>query len=407
MRNAAPIAREEAARSAEEATAHPQSGPLGLLAFDVLSRQAEGRALFGGRDYLETRADEHGVDRDKAQTSAGDLLTMLERGPSDAREAAVVSAFAAHGLAQRLDGDGRDATLRRFVDHAEWLERCSPYAVFEPVDRSLSDEQAAALWTTVADVLLSEGRTSTGAPNDRRARAALWLSALAASTRPCAAEGIRRIAATVEDPLVRAMAVELGGGPEPQPASSQIRGRPARAPAGPVRALLRIVTGFALVVWLVRTLAMLVGSRREGEMELVSGAVRVRRRVVLLGRTVRESEATYSDTALAGVVREVRYPALTRLVGLVALCSGVLLGGILAFDSVRSGETALLMIAAAVVAGGAGLDLVIDVLVPGRRGRVTVELTMLGGRSERLTSVPIAEADPFVDALARRVRRTR
>src|SRR5687768_15842055 len=82
---------------------------LGALAYDVLSRQAEGRAVYAGQPMIRARAEEHGVERDAAATEAGNLVSILERGAETPIERALVAAFAVSGLGDALAGDDAKA----------------------------------------------------------------------------------------------------------------------------------------------------------------------------------------------------------------------------------------------------------------------------------------------------------
>src|SRR5207247_2618466 len=97
-------AMDEAARdedldwAAEVARALPAGAPVAALAFDVLSRQGEGRALFAGREFVSGRAEEHGATGDAATAGGVDVASVLLRGAESARETALVTALAVRGL---------------------------------------------------------------------------------------------------------------------------------------------------------------------------------------------------------------------------------------------------------------------------------------------------------------------
>jgi hypothetical protein len=181
--------------------------------------------------------------------------------------------------------------------------------------------------------------------------------------------------------------------------ATRLSGRPGPPRRGTARTLLRLVTGIAALSWLLRFVGRLVGVRREAEVELVPGGLVLRTRIELLGRTVREREERFTMAALAGVAREVRYPMLHLVVGLLALSVGILLGGLLAFDALVTGETIILLVAAALILIGGGLDLALDLLVPARAGRVSLDLSLLPARTIRIERVPTDSVDRFVDAL--------
>ncbi|MBW3534666.1 MAG: hypothetical protein KY453_05525 [Gemmatimonadetes bacterium] len=62
-----PIRAEDVRRAAELVKEHPQREPLSALAFELLSRQAEGRTLFAGKEHVDSLAQSHGVGRDDAE----------------------------------------------------------------------------------------------------------------------------------------------------------------------------------------------------------------------------------------------------------------------------------------------------------------------------------------------------
>src|SRR5687767_2148276 len=81
-----------------EVRAHPHADRLAALCFDVLSGQAEGKALYSGRRMLRMRAAAHRVLRSEAETTVGNLVTILERGPERAIEWTAIAGFAVRGL---------------------------------------------------------------------------------------------------------------------------------------------------------------------------------------------------------------------------------------------------------------------------------------------------------------------
>lgn len=400
-----PIRADDVPRIAAEARDHEHRASLSALAYDVLSRQAEGKALFSGREFVEARASEHGVEREHAETEAGNLLTVLEKGPASPRERGTIAALAVLGFeAEHARAEDRGAVAHKLVRHADWLEVSSPYVVYPFVDVLCSEESASAVWRAVADAVLAE--KDPGAAG--RARNAARLSALAAASGPEASAQCRRVADEITDAPIRALARALAGPGEedgPGTAAARVEGELGRMPASPGRNVLRWVTGWAALCWLGRLVGLAAGFRREASVELVTGGLRVHHRTRLLGRVVREGDETFTLSALASAGRRVRYPSLHLVVGLLALSAGVVVGGLLAVDGVRSGETLLLLFAAVAVLVGGGLDLALHVLVPGREGRVAVDLQMLPKRSVRLWGVPAADADAFLSRLGRRVER--
>ncbi len=383
--------------------------PLGALAYDVLSRQAEGRTVYAGQKLVRSRAEEHGVDHDGASTDAGNLLAILERGAESALERALVVAFAVAGLERALASEAeKDATERvfRFVRHADWLEVCTDYRVYAFVEPLSSDESAARVWRELAQAVVDDAAGRDGELPRVRARNAARVSALAAATSDAAKDALRSvIRSSALDEPTRLLASTLAGdgAPEQPRVAPRLEGHLGRAPRQSGLEIVRWMSGWAVVLWALRALAFVLGVRRRAEVKLARGTHVVRTEISLLGRTVRERRETWRLDALERAGREVRYPALHLLVGALGLSIGVLFGGLVLFDGARSGELVLLVLAAALVAGGAGLDLALDVLVPARKGAVVVDLRARAQRPLRLTRVSIDEADAFLRAVEKSV----
>ncbi len=395
----------DAAAAAVRAAPSARRGKLAALAYDVLSRQAEGRLEYAGQPLVRGRAEEHGVSHDDAATEAGNLLAVLERGAQTALERALVAAFAVDGFGAALADDGdKDARDRvfRFVRHADWLEVCTEHRVYAFADALLEAEAAARVWRELAQVIVDEAAGRDGDLPRVRARNAARATALASSSTDAAREALREVvrSAALDEPTRLFASTLLGDGAEEKPAvSPRVLGSIGRAPRAGALEIVRWLTGWAALAWIARALAFVLGLRRDAEVRLAKNALEVRTRVTLLGRTVRESDETWRLDALEEAGREVRYPALHLLVGAVTLSAGVLFGGLVLFDGARSGELILLMLASALVLAGAGLDLALDVLVPGRRGRVVLDLRARARRPLRLTRVSVDEADSFLRAV--------
>lgn len=387
-------------RAAGEARAHAARDVLGALAFDVLSRQAEGKVLFSGREFIDKRASEHGVTRNDAQTGAGNLLDILERGPEQGFERAMIAAFAVHGFGSRLlesSPEERSALVSRFVRHADFLELGTAYTMFPFVDSMLPLESAASLWQEVAQTIVDD---ASGAEAERaRARNAARLSALAASSSDAARDALERVVESgAVDAPTRAFALALRGDSKLAPSRGvRIRGRVAPKRRSFAMRVLRWGTGWALLAWLARGIGALFGLRHELEVTLGGKQIDVREERFVLGRRIAESKSTLMPDAIVEAGRAARYPALRLTVGVAALSIGLLFGGLVMFDGARSGELSLMLAGAGLALAGALLDLAIDVLGPGRRARVSVEFSARSGRVFRIAKVPLEDADRFID----------
>lgn len=387
---------------AAEARAHSDKDKLGALALDVLSRQAEARVLFAGRDFVDKRATEHEVTRESAATAHGNLRTILERGPETDTERTLVAAFAILGLDARYakaTEEERLVLVDRFARQVDWLEAATPYAVWQLVDRVASETVARAFWDEVAQSIVDD-TGERGRAASMRGRNAARIAALSASSSEAAKAALEKIGASRIDAVTRGMLAAFGGGtPSAPPGSARVAGT-MRTPRS--RGLLRVlslVTGYALIGWALRGILRLAGVRREAELALAGTDLEVRERRFAFGRQVRERSDRVALTAVLAAGREVRYPSLHLYIGAIALATGVLVGGTWVFEGARSGELVLLSIGAGLLLGGALLDLVLDILVPAQRGRVSLEVSMLRGRVLRVDGIALEDADRFLEAI--------
>ena len=337
------------------------------LVLDVLTKQAEGRVLFAGKDFVEARAEEHGVD---AETKVADasLLSLLEQGPAESREYAILCALAVRGLRPHLADEDRVA---RFVDHADWLTLSTPYAPYPFVEPILGDE-ADAVWSRL------NGDVDSADPK------AAAFAALHRALRP----------SSVPPPEESAREEE---------ATRVVEGRWGRATPTGWRAGIRLVSGWALLQWIARFLAWCVGVRRTATLKLVSGGVRFEHSMTILGRPARRGHETFTLAAVASTGRTERFPQAALLVGAITFALGVLLGGLALFEGIRSGETVLLLIAAGLILGGGAIDLALTTWLPGRDGVVSIDLSVLPKRRVRVTHVPEQSADDFLRELRERL----
>jgi hypothetical protein len=388
---------------------------LSDLTYDVMCRQAEGRSLFTGERFVAGRAEAHEVTRDQAATPYGNLLTILENGPDSNMKWALLAALFVQGFAQALQAaeeGASDALLARFIGHCDWLELCSPFRIQPLFGRVLPEAQAASLMRAIADAVLRDDSADNDA--ETRGQNAARICALAADKREAGREQLVRIAAEAKDPcsgaLASAFAAPQAGGRDsvsserPQEALS-LTGRLGRFPSTPGLSLVRWLTGWALVAWFARLLSTVLGLRRRARVSLVGQALRVEREVVLMGKTVRAHDEVYSLGQLRLARRSRRFPFVHLLAGVVSFAFGIIVGGMFLFDALRVGELPLLGIAGAILLGGAGLDLLLEVVVPGGKGRIALDLDLGKGSRTRLTGVAQAQADPFLGALAAAIER--
>jgi hypothetical protein len=403
-----PVRAQDLATAVACVKAHAHADALGAFAYDVLSAQAEGRSLFAGKKFMSQRATEHHVERDAAATDLGNLLTILERGPSGRSELALIAAFAVHGFARAWLADGepeRAERARKLVAHLDWLQAATAYRVMPALEPLLPPPACQAIYEALAAAVLRDDSTQPAVDVAARARNIARLVALAEVPLDAARPLLERVRKQAKDPVTRASAAALLGEALADPSREKLRvfGTVAPASRRPLPAVLRWITGWAVLHFAYRVLCFLLRVQRELELELDGSALRVRGRTGILGRSVRQWNAAYSAERVSGALRRARFALLRTIIGALALCSGVLLGGHLAFEGARGGASILLPLAALVTALGAGLDLALYVLGDALHGRVELQLDVSGARSIRLSGVALADADRFLEALAERL----
>ncbi|MEO0326521.1 MAG: hypothetical protein AAF447_26480, partial [Myxococcota bacterium] len=320
-----------------EVSAAARDAPVELaaLALDVLTRQAEGRLLFAGKEHVARRAEALGVSPESARLLGEDVLVLLEEGPQNSRGRALVTALAVAGLAPHLAEPDR---LARFVAHADWLALASPYDEVHAFIDPVLGASAGPIWEA-----LGRGVPEGDSPAAVAGRA-LRLAALSASAHPSARAVLEALARGPAARLARAFDVAA------EPVLPQVEGTPRRAPAPGLPGLLRWVSGWAALQWLGRGLLWLLGVRRQTRLTLGPEGLREHALTHVAGRLVRERERSWTLLALAGAGRAERWPAAPLLAGGLAFALGVGLGGMWLFEGVRSGETVLLFVGAAALA---------------------------------------------------------
>ncbi len=399
-----------ASRIADELAAHPSGEALCALAFELMSRQAEARLLFSGKEYVERKATEKKLAQNDAKTSAGNLLSVLERGAENDAERVLLATAMVRGLSSALtaaSGEAREAMLSRFVRHADYLELSTPLSIWGVISVALDPDLRSALHTELAQRIVDDGSGDRGRAHAMRARNAARLSALASWSdgEPSAARALSDVRQTRSlDPATAALAASLAPGKSAPGEAKEVKGLLERPRTKSVWRALSLITGVALLGWALRGLLALVGARREVDLRIVDAGIELEERTRAFGRILRQTKSAFSFSGVRSVAREVRYPRLHLYAGAIALGIGVLVGGIWIFDGVRGGDFQLAALGAGVLLAGALRELVLDVVVPAQRGRVSVELAAERGRRVRVGNLPLAEADAFVGALRQRMR---
>jgi hypothetical protein len=397
MTNQQPWSIEDIDLAVNEVESHANAAALGLMAYDVLRHQAERRNLNVTKKFIKQRARHHKLDRDNAQTEAGNVIAIFERGPLAHFERALLVAFAVFGFGasiSELDDAQREEAIKGFIVHADWFEMCSSYRVYCFIDRLLDGRSLKAIYDSMARLILEEEAQGRASEPAVRARNAIRLTALTRAKPAVSEEALQQIARSTTDGCTRAFLSAEAAGFVPVDAV-RIDGTIAHIPEGVFRVGVRWVSGWALVNWLFRMVLKTIGYRHEVQLVLSEDSLSIERRVTVFTRLIRTAQEVIRIGAIKGGARYIRYPALHLLIGALSLTFGILMGGMFLFDGVLAGDSALLL-AAFVVLLGAGLDLALDTLIPSRAGQVSIEIRIAKRKKIQIAGVPVDSADRFL-----------
>jgi hypothetical protein len=382
-------------RAFEALSQHPRLAVLVAVARATLAETTEARRPERRPEQVAELAAEQKLDRAEAATPFGNALDVLQRGPEDDAERALAHALAAHVVAHNPPKDRDDED--RIASDLVWLAAHTPFDATNLLDRALG-EAAANLWDSLADRIrrIDEGKL----PALGRGEALVAAAALAASASKGARRQAAALAADVRDPKI-ARVLGAGAGSEP---SAPVTGEMVAAPRGTVVTVILAMTGLLFVVQGGRLLARLaLAYRKPAVMTLVDeGGVRVRWRVELLGRTLRDRDVFVPRTGLTRATREVRYPGAAVYAGLLALALGSYVGVEAFVDGVRAASPSLLAAGLGIVVLGIALDFALSSLGPGSRGRCRLLLVPRDGRQLCVGGVDASGADAMLSRLARR-----
>jgi hypothetical protein len=399
---------EQLERAAQLIGDHAARARLCAFGYEVLSRQAEGGGLFAGEKFAQQRAEAHALTREDAETPLGNLLTIVERGPERGSERALLAAAFVSGFADAAvaGSDERTARVARFVEHAEWLELRSSYRVLPLVERMLDPVLTVAVYAQLGARVLQAPAAAT--PAQQRSLQAGRITLLAEAKADAAQDALTRIADAKGDETAALLAAYALGrklGADGEPAAVSVRGPAGAALRGVLTWLLRTVTGLSLLSWLARALMRLVGVRREVELTLRGSAVTLHRRLHWLGRELRNDAQLHPVGSLRLARRSARFVGVYRSLATVCFALGALVAGRLAVEAALASEPALWIWAAGLALAGGAIDLIGAAWLPGRAGRVTLEIDLGRGARGRIAQVALADADAFLAALTLELER--
>ncbi|MFT3921448.1 MAG: hypothetical protein QM778_02815 [Myxococcales bacterium] len=387
-----------------EVRSHPNGQRLAAFCLDVLSGQAEGRALYAGRRLMRVRAGNHRLSRPDAECSLGNVLAILERGPERSAEWAMISAFAVRGLDDKLTESSaaeRREVVERFARHADWLELSTPYAPYRFAPELLSESNRDVLGEALETFVLAPADGPSTAAH--RARATLRLHVLSTLGRPSTQSVFEHVIENTQDPWILALARHALGGQPPVPAENpELLGAWGRLPRLSVWRVVQYFTGIALLAAVWRFVAYGFGLESSARVRLETNAVHVHRETRLFGRTLRASDASYALKDVECATREVSMPTFQVLFGALALVLGVVLGTIWISDGLARADHELMLTGVFALLAGAGLDLFFAGWGSLRHERAGFEMFVDNERVVALRRVDPQRAQRMVQQIAAR-----
>jgi hypothetical protein len=385
------------ARAYDALSQHPRTADLVAITRSLMTAAAQVKRVELRPEHVAKLAAEMRLSREDAVTPFGNALDVLQRGPEDDAERALARALAAHVVAMYppKDTDEQD----RLANDLLWLATHTYFDATALLDHTLGDA-AGGLWKAIAERIR---RIDQGAlPAFGRGEALVGGIALASSRAPPAAKQAALLAAEVRDrKLAWVLGVRKPAGEPVEP----LLGEMAPSPRGPVATALLAVTGALLVLHVARLFGRVaLAYRKPAQVVLLddggAGGVRVRWRVEMLGRTLRDRDVVVPRAALMRATREVRYPRLALYAGLLSLAVGSYVGVSAFVDGMRAGSPSLLVFGIVVVALGLALDFALSSLAPTLRGRCRLLLVPRDGTRLCVGGVDVERADAALTRLA-------
>jgi hypothetical protein len=340
------------ARAYDALSQHPRVTDLAAIALALLKSAADKRRSDGLGDGLGRLAAERALSREDAATALGNVLDVLGLGPATADERSLARALAACALAANPPAESTAAHIA--VPQWVWLAAHTPFDAFTLLDPALGD-RSPGMVKAVSDVIRG-GLSDVLAPVSRRVRAP----------------------------------------------SEPLRGQIAAQPRGPVITALLGLTGLLLVSQAARLFGRWALAYKTPAEIAVSedGGVRVRWRIELLGRTLRDRDVFVPRASLARATREVRFSGAALYMALLSLALGSYVGVSAFVDGVRAASPAMLASGLAIVALGLGLDFVFSCVLPGARGHCRMLVVPRRGGVLCVGEIDKARADAFLGYLA-------
>jgi hypothetical protein len=367
------------------------------LASKIVSDGAKTRASdWAFASKVSAAAGEMKLAREDADTRFGNALDVIGTGGEGQAERALASALWAHAVAESPRKTAEDED--RLAGDILWLATHTAFDATPLLVRALGDD-ASDLWTAIGDRVGRIARGNGGSLG--RGEAIVGCAALAASGSAKAKQLCESLAKEVKDPVLLRV---LATGEHATPEEVRLEGEWLPAPRGLFATTVLAFTGILFAMYVVRIVARAaLAYKRPTEVSLSEQGIRVKTRIEMLGRVLKEREHVILRTGLVRVVREVRFPRAAFYAGLLALAIGSWIGVRAFVDGVRAASPSLLLVGLLIIALGIGLDFVLGTVLPGTRGKVRIAFVPRTGATVCVGNIDAHRAD---DALARSLGRT-
>jgi hypothetical protein len=334
------------------------------------------------------------LSADQAETTRGNVKSVLERGAQSDSERELLSALLAIAFARSAQSAEPKAIAAELV----FFEAHTPYNPLDAIDAALG-EGADPIWRAVAQVV---EQPASVAPDFGCLEAVAAAGALRASGAAVAREELGRLSKSAAyAPLRRLLATP------PAAATTSLAGELSPAPRGPVLTTVLALTLVLFVAQLARLIGRLVLSyRRPAELALTARGIELKHRTELMGRVLRDRVTVVPLDNVARVTREVRFARVGLYVGLVALVTGSYLGMGLLVDGLRvpGGSPPLLGLAVLFIVLGLLLDFGLSSLADSVRGRCRVVVVPRKGRPLCIGALDAGRADAMLESIAEATR---
>jgi hypothetical protein len=383
-------------RAYDALSQHARIADLAAITHVLMTSAAESHRPDRQPERVAQLAAERKLTRDDGETPLGNAVDVLDRGPDNATEAALVRALAAHAVATHPPMDRAEEV--RAANDLLWLAVHTPFDMIGLIDQALA-HRATGVWDAIADRVRATGKESPPTSADRE-EVLVAAVALAASQARAAVRQASLLANEVSD---RTLARILGASPRrDRAAPDPLRGEMAPTPRGPVTTSVLALTGILFVLHAGRLFGRVaLAYKRPAEVLLLQdGGIRVKWRVEMLGRTLRDRDVLLTRTGLARASRDVRFPGVMLYAGLLALAVGSYVGVSAFADGVRAASPALLGSGLLIVALGLALDFALSCALPGILGRCRVVLSPRRGNTLCVGGVDVGRADALLARLA-------